>query len=314
MRVVSFLFFLFFSSLTLTVRAAPADAGLAEALFTSGKEAMARGDLASACARLSESLKLDPAVGTLLNLATCEERSGKLVSALDRFKTARQQLAKDDFRVPFVTERITTLGRRIPHLVVRVAEPFGPGARVLRDGAELQPGSFGTPIPVDPGAHVIVVESAGRPARRTELALREGEEKVIELHEDVRPVTAPPKPTNDEAPTTTGETRRTLAFVTGGLALGALVTGTVTGIMAVNAADTYRAHCVNGECDPEGLSAASTGRTVRLVSPIAFVAGGVLAIASAYLFLSAPKPARRSTHLVPTALPAGGGIVLTHTF
>ena len=50
---------------------------IAEALFLQGQERMAAQDITAACDLFTRSLKMDPALGTLLNLARCHERQGK---------------------------------------------------------------------------------------------------------------------------------------------------------------------------------------------------------------------------------------------
>ena len=60
------------------------DAACAEALFLKGKELLASGSVDEACSLFSESLRIDPATGTLMNLADCEERQGKFASAWQR--------------------------------------------------------------------------------------------------------------------------------------------------------------------------------------------------------------------------------------
>src|SRR5262245_37563455 len=52
------------------------DAAAAEALFREGRQLMDSGAIAQACVKFEESLRLDPALGTMLNLAVCEERAG----------------------------------------------------------------------------------------------------------------------------------------------------------------------------------------------------------------------------------------------
>ena len=68
----------------------------AEALFRSGREAAAAGDHGVACARFRESQRLQPAAGTLLNLAICEEHLRQLVEAFrasfSRRATARRSV------------------------------------------------------------------------------------------------------------------------------------------------------------------------------------------------------------------------------
>ena len=59
------------------------DPAAAEALFEAGRQAATRGDWTTACPKFAESQRLDPAPGTLLNLADCEEHLGHLASAWD---------------------------------------------------------------------------------------------------------------------------------------------------------------------------------------------------------------------------------------
>src|SRR5207237_8111869 len=112
---------------------------------------MARGDLTTACARFSESVRLDPAAGSFLNLADCEERAGKLASALAHFQAARDRLRSDDYRVAFVGERIARLDPRVPRLTVVLREGATEGVTILRDETPLGAASLGVALPVDPG-------------------------------------------------------------------------------------------------------------------------------------------------------------------
>lgn len=310
-RVVSTLLGLFMLTAAASANAGPSDAAQAEALFNSGKDALAHGDLATACARLGESYKLDPAVGTLLNLATCEERSGKLVIALEHFTSARAQLAKNDFRVGFTSERIAALSPRIAHLTVRVPPS---GTRVVHDGIEVPPAAWNVPLEMDPGSHTIVIETQGRPASRIDFTLREGEGRTVAPEAAPAPPPPPPPPLRPLPPPPAvapmdPPPSRTFAYVAGGIGVAGLVTGTITGLVTMNAASAYKDHCHFGKCDPEGLSAASTGRTTSVVSPIAFAVGAVGIGAGIWLFVAASK-----AHLAPAISPSGASFTWTPTF
>lgn len=84
----------------------------AERLFQEGRELMQKGQLDEACARFAESLELEPAVGTLLNLASCMERSGRVPRACELYAEARdlsKSSGRDD-RARFAEDRRAALG------------------------------------------------------------------------------------------------------------------------------------------------------------------------------------------------------------
>src|SRR5262245_21083695 len=87
-----------------TLVAVPAlagDAGTAEALYRSAKDAAKKGDWAKACGQFAESHRLDPAPGTLINLADCEEHRGLIASAHRHFLEAETQFKAGDSRVHY---------------------------------------------------------------------------------------------------------------------------------------------------------------------------------------------------------------------
>ena len=66
-------------------------------LFQQGRALMADGRIAEACQKLEESQRLDPAGGTILNLALCHEQEGRLARSWSEFKEA-MVVAKRDGR------------------------------------------------------------------------------------------------------------------------------------------------------------------------------------------------------------------------
>src|ERR1700712_1639874 len=113
---------------------AHAQAAAADALFDSARTAMAKGDFAAACEQFRASDKLDPALGTELNLAECEEQRGHLASAWALYRTAGEQLAEKDERLALAHARASALERRVPKLTLSLA-PGAPKGTSVRDGS-----------------------------------------------------------------------------------------------------------------------------------------------------------------------------------
>src|SRR5687768_5789067 len=72
------------------------DPAAAEALYRAGRDAAKKGDWEKACAQFAESQRLDPAPGTLLNLADCEERRGLIASAWTHYTEVEHQFKAHD--------------------------------------------------------------------------------------------------------------------------------------------------------------------------------------------------------------------------
>src|SRR5665213_1764373 len=86
------------ASLFLNAKAAHAQdsAATADVLFNDARAAMAAKKFDLACAKFRESNRLDPAVGTLFNLANCEAQRGQLVTAWTLYRQVLEKLPPDD--------------------------------------------------------------------------------------------------------------------------------------------------------------------------------------------------------------------------
>jgi hypothetical protein len=156
------------------------DPALAESLFREGKALMSARDFSNACPKFAESYRQDPATGTLLALALCQEGEGKVASAWASFNAvigrAQQEGRKD--RVDAARARIAKLEPRLPRLTIVVVRehPGEPGPEVKRDGVPVPEAAWGSPTPIDPGEHVIEAAAKGRaPFRFVIPEVREGE-------------------------------------------------------------------------------------------------------------------------------------------
>jgi len=127
---------------------------LAEVLFRAGRELMEQGKIAPACAKFAESHRLDPALGTLLNLAVCHETEGRLASAWAEYNQAAT-LAKrrgDSARFDFARAASMRLEGRFATVRVGLSPAVErlSGLKLSIDRRELGRASLDVPIPLMP--------------------------------------------------------------------------------------------------------------------------------------------------------------------
>lgn len=158
--------------------AGPAEHEEADRLFRDGRARMLEGRFDEACPMLEESQRLDPSVGTLLNLAACHERQGKIGSAWVEYQKALIASRADGQaeRVRLAEERTSALEPRVPWL--RVVASADAGA-VSLDGVPLPAETIDRELPVDPGVHVVRADAQGAPSFEEHVDLREGERRTV---------------------------------------------------------------------------------------------------------------------------------------
>lgn len=139
-------------------RAQPADRRTAaQVLFEQGRALMNASRYAEACTKLEESHQIEPASGTLLNLADCYEHIGRTATAyeifLDVAAIASQSAALSKYET-LARERANALQPKLSKMRVTVSAT-ATGISVHRDGIVLGPSDWGTAVAVDPGQHVV---------------------------------------------------------------------------------------------------------------------------------------------------------------
>src|SRR5262249_51464465 len=121
----------------------------------------------------------DYALGTLLNLAACEERTGKLATAWGHYGELVERLPASDERRAYAQERRAAIEPAIPRLTIVLTRRPAPGTRVVRDGIELGAASLGVALPVDAGDHAIEASADDRGARKYVVHLARGERRTL---------------------------------------------------------------------------------------------------------------------------------------
>jgi hypothetical protein len=277
----------------------------AEGLFVEAKRLMQQGNYADACPKLAQSQKLDPAAGTLLNLATCYEKNGQTASAWATFKAAASA-SDTSGRTEWATRaraRAEKLQARLAHLTISVAAPV-PGMEVDRDGDPLPQAAWGTPLPVDAGRRVVRATAPGRKPHATQIDIEDGA-KLEVLIPPLEPA-EPAEPAEDVgagAPSTDdvsapraevarhGNARRTIGLAMGGVGIAGVAVGAVFGLRALSLRSDASQNC-NADrsvCTSEGAADLNRARTSANISTMAFIAGGALLAGGTVLILTAPS-------------------------
>jgi hypothetical protein len=261
------------------------DPAAAEALFEQGRRALEQNDLETACAKFAESQSLDPAVGTLMNWATCEERKGLIATAWQHWRAALAELPADDDRLAFARQRVAALEPRLPYLTITLAPSAPSDTRVERDGVALGRASLGTALPVDPGTRSIAVRAPGFEPRTLQLTIAEGEKKRLEVAPgDPLPAAAP-----SDSAASNASSQSTIGWALIGAGAAGVITGVVTGLMLNAKRDDVEANCLPEGCNSTGLDAASDGKTLLVVNAVGWGVGIAGLGAGAYLVLSSPQ-------------------------
>jgi hypothetical protein len=291
-------------------------------LFAEGREALAKKDHATACARFRSSLELVTRPNTLFNVAQCDEREGKIAAALGRWQQGAALVGEGDERIAIARERIAALDPKVPRVTVKLAAGAPEDARVLADGAPMKRALLGTPIPMEIGAHSFVVEAPGRKPASQELTVAEGDRKEIEL----APGPAEPGGGSSSGGTTPpppplGSTLRTLGFVAGGVGLAGFITAGVTGGLLLAKDSSIKEKCPTPTtCSPEGYAEIEGTGTLLAVNTIGW-AVGVAGIGAGVVLLlvsgrdssgtdaKPPNPA-----VAPFVFPGAGGVTVTGRF
>lgn len=303
--------------------AAPTRAGAqqaaADALFDSARAAMERAEYAQACEQFRASDELDPAVGTELNLADCEEKRGHLASAWELFRTVEEKLPETDERVAVAHARAQALAPRVPRLTLRLA-PSAPRDCTVRDGKiALGAGAFGVPLPLEPGAHELVVSAPGFESRTFQVRLAEGELQTLTVAPGAAHVTSPVPVASALGPNHVAargaSPTRKLGFALTGVGAAGLGVAAISGLLVLT-----KKHAVDDGCQPdksctaEGLAAAHSGHTLQTVSNISWVVGAAGLGVGAYLLWSGEPSAQPSTAILFSTTPGAGKISLKRSF
>lgn len=311
-------------------------AAAAEALFREGRALAEQGKHAEACPKFAASQRLDPGYGTLWNLAECLSRVGRTASAWATFREAADVAKKagQADREAKATRRAAELEPKLEHMTLSVKAP-ALGLAVKRGGVVIDPGAWGTALPVDPGTHRVEASASGKTPFSVEVETAgPGQTVTVEIPPlaDARsgvmlaptargpirtpkPAPAAASPHNDDG----ASTRRALALAAGGVGLAGVVVGSIFGLSASSKwSDAQDLHCrTDTLCDGEGVALTSDAKTAATTSTVGFIVGGAGVAAGVTLFLTTlgkRSPSASKLLVAPAIASSGSGVEVRGRF
>ena len=294
------------------------DVTTAAELFRQGRAAFDANDVPTARARLLESARLNPRVGTFISLAQCEETLGALASARAHWQQAvALGGAQGDARAAFAQEHLTAIDTRVPRLTLRPPSAAPAGTVVRLDDIELGAASLGLALPAEVGKHVVVVLAPGYGPSREEIDLAEHQERDVMLDLGPASPAPPPKPSGSESPPDSGGRvrgpLRVASYAAMGLGLVAAGVGTYFGVKAIEGKSA--AGCAGDVCTGPGAATRNDAIGDGNVSTGVFVASGALvATGVALWFFSRPVPEKAAIVWSPTIAPDRLGLAARVTW
>ncbi len=254
------------------------DAAQAAQLFDEGRQAMRANDFAAACTKFQLSHQLSSAIGTLLNLAICEEALGHWLEAQQKYLEVLRELKPDDARLPIAKAKALDLEQRVPHLTL-ILPGDAPSDTVIADQDGKVVASRQRMI-LDPGTHALTVRASGFKDAIWPIEINASDDKVVALRlgpaltpatpapfkKVPEPEGAPQRPAallRIQAPSPhappADTAQRNLGWMLLGIGSGALVLSGVSTGFVFSYKHQVERECDSSGCSPRGLSADGSG-------------------------------------------------------
>jgi hypothetical protein len=288
-------------------------------MFERGDKLLAAGKIAEACAAFEASNNIDPRAGTLIRLGQCREQNHELASAWTAYKDAVAR-ARDPRKRDIANARIADLEPRLSTLTI-VTDHAVAGLAITRDGASVEPATWGHTLPVDGGRYLIAARAPGfEPWQATvEVPEQRGRVEVAipELRPSPKPVEPPPATVSPAHPRVVPQApplftpRRKVAVGAAGLGAASLVTGAVLGAVASSRRDDAFRLCPDpsAPCGDAARAdaAAASGHRFAIGADVAFGLAALGVLGAGVLWVTG-KPER--TMISPTT----SGVAITGVF
>jgi hypothetical protein len=267
------------------------------------------GDWAGALALLKEVAAVKPTPQVRFNIALCEERLGRLVAALGDYELAASdaQAEKADQVRQEVDSRLESLKARVPRVVVQRGENAD-SATISLDGVSLGDSVVNSPLPVDPGPHVVEATAAGFLPFKQSFRVAEQQTATIQIKLEAEPTKTEPLAPAQYHPASTGV--RTAGFVIGGVGIASLITSGAMFYLRHTAITDLDKQCGPDRtmCPDSSRTTADRGKLYTTIGDVTLIAGAVgLGLGATLVIVGSHSSEQASVALAPGALGANVG-------
>lgn len=253
------------------------DPARAQQAADEGRKLDASGRTDEACAAFARSQAFDPRGPTLLLLALCHEKQGKLATAWSELGEAASLLSheKNAEREAFARAHARELEPKLSTLALEGVD--GTTVETLTvDGQDLPKPAWSRPIPLDAGEHALVFRKVGAEAASAKVRIPGSAAKITYRIPTLASAKVASLPGAADPPY--------LGYGLAGAGVVGLGLGAVFGVSALSASSDVKAACdAQRQCSAEGLKRLDDGRSAGTVSTIGFIAGAVLVTAGVVL-------------------------------
>jgi hypothetical protein len=274
---------------------------LAETLFYAARGMMEDGRIADACRKFEESYRLDPASGTLINMAVCHEKEGRSASAWGEYRQALSEAkhANNTLRESLASEGLARTEPKLNFLTLEVSKPARlKGLVVKRNQVALADAAFGVRLPVDKGATEIEISAPGYVTKKITININ------IKVDETVSVPVLLPSPvivTTFEREESGPTSRQWIGVGVGVVGLASIGAGGFFGLRARKFAQQSNDVCpvFDGErrCSQDGVDRMSSANSDAWLSNIAIGVGVAAVATSVVLIVTGRRPRADSTQL-----------------
>jgi hypothetical protein len=255
--------------------------------------------------RYLDSEQLDPAPGTLLNIAYCYEKLGRTATAWALYRQAAAmagETGRSDWS-EHAQERVASLEETLIRVAIRTrSDAAADGIHISLDGAPLPENAWGERVPLRPGVHEIRAEATARETWTLTFQVDAEHLPAIAVPDLSRPPPPPPqtlvtsKPAVHPAPirpSHEGSAGRTMAIALGGAGLATLAVAAGLTLAAKSTNDGV--HCPGDvNCTPRQVEANSRAYAEAGAATATAVTGGLAVVCAAALWFAFPPRSARA--------------------